>query len=77
MSIAYSLTQKQKSYIKAHLIPMLEKEETIEYEGTTYHSGTFLLLLEKILTEKEYNQREKQILEDLHKVREHLKRNPR
>lgn len=56
---------------------MLEKEDTIEYEGDTYHSQTFILLLEKILKEKEYNQREKQILEDLRTVKEHLKNNPK
>lgn len=73
----FDLTQQQKSYIKAHLLPMLEKEDTIEYEGDTYHSQTFILLLEKILKEKEYNQREKQILEDLRTVKEHLKNNPK
>lgn len=73
----FDLTQQQKSYIKAHLLPMLEKEDTIEYEGDTYHSQTFILLLEKILREKEYTQRENQILEDLRTVKEHLKNNPK
>lgn len=70
----YKLKSAQKSYINRHLKPMLEKHDEIKWRGKDWPSTIIIDKLDEILEDKEYDEGQLQLLEDLHQVCEHLKR---
>lgn len=66
----YNLTQQQRSYLKAHIIPLMKREDELIWEGKVYSSTEVLNILNKILENGEYDQREFELLEVLRFVKQ-------
>lgn len=71
----YKLNSHQKSYIKRHLKPMLERHENIKWRGKDWPSDIMIDKLDEILNDKQYDEGQLKLLEDLHLICEYLKRN--